>query len=69
VTLIIPLSQESTQSEPVRIEVYAERGEGFVTLTLPPCPDKYGSDTRLLDPDEARALAAALQHYAEEASK
>lgn len=68
-SLIIPLSQESTRTVPVRIEVEAERSGGFITLTLPPTPDEKGLDYRLLDPDEARALAAALIHYADESER
>ncbi len=64
-SLIITLSQESTKDSPVRFEV--EAAGGAVLVTLPPAPDKYGCSWQTLLTEEARALAAALIHYAEEA--
>lgn len=68
-TLIIPLSQESTKAVPVDVTVEADRGSGAVTLTQN-LPASWESCPYLsLLPDEARALAAALVHYADEADR
>lgn len=68
-SLIVKLEQESTKDKPVAIEVYACRGDGTVSLTLPPPDTQYPDCARILDADEARALAAALNHYADEAER
>lgn len=66
--IIVPLSQESTHDAPVRVEIDAERSEGTVGLRVPP-DVKYPDYPRVLMPDEARAIAAALLHYADECER